>query len=113
MTIRSQIVGLEFPKECVVKRGKIVVTLKSVRDWHVLKLLTGNHHYKGSLLVEHAWAIAGKTPPTETMATAYDVIRRLREKIADLQIDIVNDRNGNYSLQDARPNQGGCHRSSD
>ena len=43
---RLQIVGLEFPKECVVKRGKIEVTLRSIRDWYVLKLLLENHAYK-------------------------------------------------------------------
>lgn len=114
-TAKSQIVGLEFPKDCVVKRGKIVVTLRSVRDWHVLKLLSENHHYKGKLLVEHAWNTTGKAPPeTETiMATVYDVIRRLNKQIADLQIHITNDRNGNYSLQNIRLNQTGAHRSSD
>ena len=110
---RSQIVELEFPKERVVKRGKTNVTLRSVRDWHVLKLLSVNNHYKGTDLIEHAWTITGKTSPTEIMPTVYDVIRRLREKIRSLQIDIVNDQNGNYSLEDIRPNQTCSHRSSD
>lgn len=112
-TDRSQIVGLKFPKECVVKRGKIVVTLRSVRDWYVLKLLSENRHYKGKLLVEHAWTTAGKTTPPETMQTAYDVIRRLKMEIADLQISIVNDRNGNYWLADIRLNQTNSYISSD
>jgi len=110
---RLQIVGLEFPKECVVKRGKIEVTLRSIRDWYALKLLSENNSYKGAHLVEHAWTITGKTHPLRIMATVYDVIRRLNKNIKDLQINIVNDRNGNYSLKDVRPNQSPAHRPSD
>ena len=110
---RLQIVGLEFPKECRVKRGKIEVTLRSIRDWYVLKLLSKNHFYREIDLIKHAWDITGKTHPTEIMATVYDMIRRLNENIKRLRIHIVNDRNGNYSLENIRLNQRNSHRSLD
>ena len=108
-TDRLQIVGLEFPKECIVKREEEERKLRSIRDWHVLKLLSENNHYKGTLLIEHAWKITGKTPPPEIIPTVYDVIRRLKNAIKRLDINIENDRNGNYSLADTRLNQTGSH----
>ena len=86
------------------------MTLRSIRDWHVLKLLTENHSYNGSDLIRRAWIITRKTPPNEIMATVYDVIRRLKKEIECLQIHIVNDRNGNYSIADTRLSQTRAHR---
>lgn len=94
--------GLQFPMEHVVTRNGKEVNILSLREWHALKLLAENHHYNGEDLVKHAWTNSGKVHPGEAKETMYHLIPKLRAYIKKLQLGIVNDRNGNYSLRDRK-----------
>ena len=97
---------LKFPDERVVIRYGAPVEIKSVLQWNALKILASNNSYRGIDLVKHAWANSNKTPPgaDEIMDTVYKLIsmlnNQLGEHIEDLQLKIVNHKNGYYSLKD-------------
>ena len=99
--------GLKFfPDKLVVTRYGAPVEIKSILQWNALQILASNNSYKGIDLVKHAWAKSNKTPPgaVEIMDTVYKLIsmlnNQLDEHIKDLQLKIVNHRNGYYSLKD-------------
>lgn len=99
----SRIIGLKFPQKLIVTRHTITevpVKLRSIRDWNVLRLLAENSSYRGIDLVQDVWTATQKEIPEEIEDTVYGVISRLKKKIACLSLDIENDRNGNYSLED-------------
>ena len=103
----SRISGLKFPNKMIVTRHTITevpVTLRSIRDWKVLKLLAENQSYRGIDLVKDVWPATKKEVPEEIEDTVYGVICRLKKKIKCLGLDIENDRNGYYSLEDVDNN---------
>ena len=78
------ILDITFPSLQWVTRGKLPpVKLTSILQWHALRILTQNHHYKGVDLVRHIWSLVGKPPPEHSTikSTATKLMSKLRHSI--------------------------------